>query len=66
MKRLLTLEQAAQLVQVSTRTIRRWAANDLLDSVALPNDRRAYYLDSDVYRAERDARVAPFRPTVSP
>jgi predicted site-specific integrase-resolvase len=55
MKRLLILEEAAQLVQVSTRTILRWAARGLLDSVAIDGDRKAYYLDTDVYQAQRDA-----------
>jgi hypothetical protein len=57
-RRLLTIEEAAQLVEVSTRTIIRWK----IESYALPGSRRAYYLDTDVWEAERENKAAPSSP----
>jgi excisionase family DNA binding protein len=53
---LLTIDEAAQLVDVSVRTVRRWISAGLLDSLIVEGTRRALYLDLDVYRAQRDAR----------
>jgi len=59
MKRsLLTIEEAAGLVGVSTSTIRRWQADGRLDGLVVEGSRRVFFLDLDVYRAERDARPA--------
>jgi excisionase family DNA binding protein len=53
---LLTVDEAAELVGVSVRTVRRWVAAGALAPSATQG-RAALYLDLDVYRAERDSRV---------
>jgi len=55
---LLTIEEAAELVGVSTSTIRRWQADGRLDGLIVEGSRRVFFLDLDVYRAERDMRPA--------
>jgi excisionase family DNA binding protein len=56
MKRaLLTIDEAADLVGVSVRTIRRWVASGLLEP-ASAQGRAALYVDLDVYEAEREMR----------
>jgi excisionase family DNA binding protein len=53
---LLTVAEAAELVGVSTRTVRRWVAAGLLVAHPATHGRAALYLDSAVFEAERAAR----------
>lgn len=59
-RELLTIEEAAELVYVSVRTIRRWIANGTL-TPSLRDNGRDLFLNVDVYHAQRDASV-PCKP----
>lgn len=54
--KLLTTEQAADLVGRSLRTIKRWVSAGWLEPLEV-DGRRHLYLDTDVYQAERRART---------
>lgn len=55
MRRLLTCDEAAELVGVSRRTLHRWVRAGILTPFLVENGRH-FYLDTEVYTAERTVR----------
>jgi excisionase family DNA binding protein len=55
MRRLLTCQEAADLVNVTTRTLHRWVRAGVLLPF-LTESGRHFYLDTEVYTAERAMR----------